>query len=140
NLHVLAAADGAELRHAGDLGHEPDAARAVDAAIHDGLDQDPHILVFDRALVLLESAGIDAVGHGLILQVALPALVADRAVERMIDQQEFHHPFARLAHHRRLGEDLRRLALRPGPAIADAPRARRHRLGRALELDQAHTA
>src|SRR5207253_9900688 len=102
--------------------------------------QDPYIFVLDRALVLLEPAGIDAVGHGLILQVALPALIADRTVERMIDQEELHHPFARLAHHRRLGEDLGRLALRPGPAIAHAPGARRHRLGRALELDQTHAA
>ena len=140
DLHVLAAADGAELRHAGDLGHEPDAARAVDAAVHDGLDEDAHILVLDRALVLVEAAGIDAVGHGLVLQVAFAALVADRAVERVIDQQELHHPFARLAHHRRLGDDLGQLALRPRPAVAHAPGARRDRLGRALELDQAHAA
>src|SRR5262249_36452872 len=140
DLGVLAAPDGAELRHAGDLGHEADAARAVDAPIHDGLDQNPDILVLDRALVLLESAGIDAVGHGLVLQVAFSALVADRAVERMVDQQEFHHAFARLAHHRCLGENLWRLALRAGPAVAHAPRARGYRLGRALEFDQAHTA
>src|SRR5262249_56921694 len=116
--------DGAELRHAGDLGHEADAARAVDAPIHDGLDQNPDILVLDRALVLLESAGIDAVGHSLILQVAFSALVADRAADRMVGQQEFHHSFARLAHHRRLGENLGRFTLRTGPAVAHAPCAR----------------
>jgi hypothetical protein len=100
DLHVLAAADGAELRHAGSLRHEADATRAMDATVHDGLDQDPDILVLDRALVLVEPAGIDAIGHGLVLQIALAALVADRAIERMVDQQELHHPFARLAHHR----------------------------------------
>src|ERR1700684_329284 len=57
-----------------------------------------------RALVLVEAAGIDAVGHRLILQIAFAALVADRAIERMIDQQKFHHAFARLAHHRRARE------------------------------------
>src|SRR5262249_54426066 len=93
-----------------------------------------------RALVLLVSAGIDAVGHGLVLQVAFSALVADRAVERMVDQQEFHHAFARLAHHWRLGENLGRLTLPTGPAVAHTPCARGHRLGRSLELDQAHTA
>ncbi len=112
----------------------------MDAAIHDGLDQDPHILVLNRALVLLETAGIDAVGHRLVLQVAFPALVADRAVEWMIDQQEFHHAFARLAHHRGFGENLGRLALRTGPAVAHAPRAGGDRLGRAFQLDQAHAA
>jgi hypothetical protein len=36
-------------------------------------------------------AAVDAVGHRLVLQVALAALVADRAVERVVDQQELHH-------------------------------------------------
>ena len=101
DLHVLAAADGAELRHARDLRREADAPRAMDAAVHDRLDQRADILVLDRALVLVIAAGIDAVGHRLVLQVAFAALVADRAVERMVDQQEFHHAFAGLAHHRR---------------------------------------
>ena len=140
DLHVLAAADGAELGHAGDLGGEADAARAVDAARHDGLDQRADIFVLDRALVLLVAAGVDAVGHGLVLQVAFPALVADRAIERVVDQQELHHAFARLAHHRRPGVDLGRLALGARPAVAHAPGARRDRLGRALELNQAHAA
>jgi hypothetical protein len=100
DLHVLAAADGAELFHAGDLGHEADAAGAVDAAGHVGLDQRPEILVLDRALVVGEAAGVEAIGHGLVLQVALAALVADRAVERVVDQQEFQHALARLLHRR----------------------------------------
>ena len=111
DLHVLAAADGAELLDAGDLGHEADAARAVDAARHEGLDQRPEIFVLDRALVVLEAAGVEAVGHGLILQIAFAALVADRAIERVIDQQEFHHAFARLLHRRRVGDDGGRRAV-----------------------------
>ena len=98
DLHVLATADGAELLHARDLGHETHTARAVDAAIHEGADQRPEIFVLDRALVVLEAAGVEAVGHGLILQIAFAALVADRAVERMIDQQEFEHAFACFSH------------------------------------------
>jgi hypothetical protein len=39
-----------------------------------------------------------AIGDGLVLEVAFAALVADRAIERMVDQQEFHHALARLAH------------------------------------------
>jgi hypothetical protein len=53
-----------------------------------------------------------AIGHRLVLQVALAALVADRAVERVVDEQELHHPFARLLDHRRVGAD--RLAVGGG--------------------------
>src|SRR5690348_17779164 len=42
----------------------------------------------------------------LVLQVALAALVADRAIQRVVDEQELHHPVARLLDHRRVGEDL----------------------------------
>ena len=140
DLHVLAAADGAELRHAGDLGHEADAARAVDAARHDGLDQRADILVLDRALVLLVAAGVDAVGHRLVLQVAFAALVADRAVERMVDQQELHHAFARLLHHRRAGADDLAACRRGSGGSRARPGAGRQRLRRADQLDQAHAA
>src|SRR5262249_41459124 len=119
---------------------EANAARAVDAAVHNGLDEHPNVFVLDRALVLLEPAGIDPVGHGLILQIAFPALVTDRAIERVVDQEKFHHAFARLAHHGGLGEDLGRLAVRPWPAVAHSPRAGGDWLGRALELDQTHAA
>ena len=37
-----------------------------------------------------------AVGHRLVLQRALAALVADRAVERVVDQQELHDALLRL--------------------------------------------
>src|SRR5215472_10758207 len=55
------------------------------------------------ALVLAVAARINTIGHRLVLQIAFTALIADRAVERMVDQQEFHHAFARLLYHRRLG-------------------------------------
>jgi hypothetical protein len=70
----------------------------------DRLDERAHILVFDRALVFEEARAGDAEGHGLVLQIALAALVADRAIERVVDQQEFHHTFAGLLDHRRVGE------------------------------------
>src|SRR6185436_13778898 len=84
-------ADGSQLRHAGNLRRETNAARAMDTPRHDGLDQRSDIFLLDRALVLLVTAGIDAVSHRLVLQIAFAALIADRAVERMVDQQEFHH-------------------------------------------------
>ena len=115
DLHVLAAADGAKLLDAGNLGHEADAARAMDAAGHVGADQRPEIFVLDGALIVGEAAGVEAVGHGLVLQIAFAALVADRAVERMIDQQEFEHALARLLHRRRVGDDGRRRAVAARP-------------------------
>ncbi len=120
DLHIFAAADRTELRNTGNFGREPDATRAMDTARHDRLDQRTYVFVFDRALVLLIAGRIDAVGHGLILQVAFPALIANRTIERMIDQQELHHPFTRLFHHRRFGvEDFRRSVL-VGRQILDA--------------------
>ncbi len=140
DLHVLAAADRAKLGHAGHFGGEADAARALDAAVHRGLDQRAEILVLDRALVLAVAALVDAVGHGLVLQIALAALVADRAVERVIDEQKLHHPFARLAHHgRACGDDLRRIVL-VRRQILHAHGAGGLRLGNADDLDQAHAA
>ena len=96
DLHVLAAPGGAQFLDAGDIGQEADAARAVDAARHAGLDQRAEILVAHRALVLVIAAAVEAIGHRLVLQIALAALVADRAIERMVDQQELHHALARL--------------------------------------------
>ncbi len=103
DLHVLAAADGAQLLDPADFGGEAHAAGALDAAVHRGLDQRADIFVLDRALVLGEAVLVDAIGHGLVLQIAFAALVADRAIERMVDEQEFHDPFARLLDGRRCG-------------------------------------
>src|SRR5262249_20822796 len=139
-LHVLAAAGRAHFRRAADFRGEADAAGALDAAVHRGLDQGSQIFVFDRALVLGETAGIDAVTHRLVLQVAFAALVADRAVQGMVDQQEFHNPFARFPHHRRARRDFRRFALGAGTAVAHSPGAARDRFWAALHLDQAHAA
>ena len=133
DLAVLAAVEHADLVDARDFAAEANAAGALDAAGHRGLDDRTHIFVVDRALVLLEAREAAAVGHRLVLQVAFAALVADRAVERVIDEQELHHPFARLLDHRGVGAD--RLA------VGGGQRAARLRLGRpGRDLDQAHAA
>ena len=72
-------------------GHEAHAARALDAARHLGGDQRAEVLVGNDALALGEARHRAAVAERQILQLAFAALVADRAVERMVDQQEFHH-------------------------------------------------
>src|SRR5690606_33704418 len=104
-----------------------------DAARHERLDRWAHVLFFDRALVLAVARTVTAVADSLILKIALAALVADRAVQRVVDEQELHHPFAGLLDHRRVSEDLLTFGGRQG--------ARSLRLRRSgLHLDQAHPA
>ena len=58
------------LFHAALSGHaplSPDAACALDAACHDGLDQRPDVLVLHRPLVLCEATAVRAELHGLVL-------------------------------------------------------------------------
>ena len=133
DLAVFASVKHADLRHARNFRREADAARALDAAGHRGLDDRTHIFVVDRALVLLETREAAAIGHRLVLEIAFAALVADRAIERVVDEQELHHPFARLLHHRRVGADVL--------AVGGRQRAARLGLGRpGRDFDQAHPA
>ena len=73
-----------------------------------------------------------AVRESHVLQFAFAACIADRAVERMIAQQHFHHALARLMNFRRVGRD--------DHALADHGRARSLQLGHLLDFDQAHPA
>src|SRR5581483_7831524 len=90
HLHLFAPTDHAELLIAGDLLGETDTARAVDAAGHVGCDQGAEVLVGDRSLALVKARQVAPEAHRQILQLALTALIAERTVERMVDQQEFH--------------------------------------------------
>src|SRR6185437_1987491 len=87
-----------------------------------------------RALHVAESRFGVAVRHRLVLQRALAALVAHRAVERVVDEQQFDDAVLRLLGH---GRGVLRLY---DHAFGDRGRARRHRLLLALDLDQALTA
>ena len=91
DLGVFAAANAAKLTGAGNFTHEAHAARAMDAAGHVGRDQRPDVLVGNNTLALDKPRHRTPVAHGDVLQFALAALVADGAIERMIDQQELHH-------------------------------------------------
>jgi hypothetical protein len=84
------------------------------------------------ALLLAIARRRAAVADGEILQLAFAALIADGAVERMVDQQELHHALLRLD---------RLLRMRPRfHALGDRRCARRQRLGRLLDLHEAHPA
>jgi hypothetical protein len=68
----------------------------------------------------------------LVLQWALAALVADRAVERVIDEQELHDAALRL-----FGDTRRHLRL-DDHAVRTCDGTRGLGLGHALDLDEAH--
>ena len=95
-----------------DFGGEAHAAGALNTAGHDRLDQRPHVLFFDRALVLGKAGAVAAKGLRLILQVALATLIANRAVQRVVEEQELHHAFARLLHLVGAGVDHEAVAAR----------------------------
>ena len=133
DLGVLAAPGHAEFHLAGDLLAKAHAARAVNAARHLlGRHQRAQALVKDDALGLVVAAGRTTIADRQVLQLALAALVADRAVERVIDQQELHHRLLRLLGLVGSGANDHPLRDRGG--------AGRQRLGRLLHLDQAHPA
>jgi hypothetical protein len=80
-------------RVARDLAGEPGAALAQDAplAVQEDLGRDRQ-----RPLDVDEPRLAPAVRHGLVLQGALAALVADRAVQRVVDEQQLHDAVLRL--------------------------------------------
>src|SRR5699024_9860365 len=80
-------------RVTGDLVLEAGAPLAQDApvAVEHDLGGDLHWLG-ERALDVDEARGGPAVAHRLVLQGALPTLVTDGAVQRVVDEEELHDP------------------------------------------------
>ena len=75
------------------------------------------------------------------MQIAFAALVTDRAIKGVVDQEKLHHPFAGFFDHGRVCLDHRGLAFGAGTQVLDLHRAGRSGLGRATNhLDQAHAA
>jgi hypothetical protein len=93
DLHMFAAPGRAQFAQAGDFLAETHAAGAVNAARHIGGDQRPDVLVPNHPLALVEARDIAAVAQRQILQLAFATLIADRAIQRMVDQQELHGAF-----------------------------------------------
>ena len=113
--------------------HEPHAAGAEDAAVRHVQHVGAELL--DRVValgVVVVPAGGPAFLEGVVLQLALAGLVADRAVERVVGEQELQHALARLAG--RGAVDVHHLA------VGHRGDAGRHQLGRLLDLHQAHAA
>jgi hypothetical protein len=84
----------------------------------------------DDPLVFMKAGGTATVADRQILQLAFATLIADWAVERVVDQQELHHAL--------LGLDCQ-LRMRKHPhAVGHRCCAGRQRLRRFLDLHQAH--
>ena len=133
NFGILAAVRHAQLHHAGDFLTKAHTTCAVDAAAHllHG-DQRPDILVEHDTFFFFVTRCAGAVAHSQILQLALAALVADRAIQRMVDQQKLHHALLRFdglvvlgVHHH---------------ALCHGRGAGRHWFGRLLHINQTHAA
>src|SRR5262249_27102293 len=107
DLAAVAAIDDVDLRVAVDLAHEAHAARAQDAAVAIQHQRRTEVDIGFRPVAVedaprkLHAALIGSEGVGEILQRALAAFVAHRAVERMVDQEELEHAGARRLHVRR---------------------------------------
>ena len=90
-------------RIAGDLVGEAGAAAALDAALaveqHEVADRDR---LLEVPLLLDEARLAGTERERLVLQRALAAAVAHRAVERVVDQQELEHAVLDLLHVARL--------------------------------------
>ena len=83
-VHPPAGTERLEVRAAGVVAVEADAPVAGDAAVHLVADERPEVLVLPGAFRAAVPAARVAGHHGHVLQVALAALLADRAVVRVV--------------------------------------------------------
>ena len=135
HLDRLATPGEVDLCFARHLGREAGAACALDAALaveeHEVTDGDR---LLEVALLLNEAGLARPVGQRLVLQRALATLVAHRAVERVVGQQELQHPVLGLLDPLVGGVDHH--------AVVDLHEAggRQRGAARPLHVDQAHAA
>src|SRR5215813_10782975 len=130
---VIPAMDHRQLVGMGDFLEKTDAAGAFDAAL--AVEDNVGTEDFTFTLVLLariEAAVLQIMLHVVILQPALPRLIADRTIEGVVDEQKLHHRFAHGQHLGTLGQH--------GHALGHLGVAGDLQLGHLLDLDHAHAA
>jgi len=132
DLDVFAATHAAHLLVTGHVLQEAYAAGAVYAARHVRGDQRAEVLVLHHAFLFGETRHAAAVLQRQVLQLALAALVADRAIQRVVDEQKLHHRALRRLGVVGTGVDLH--------AVHDRGGAGRQRLGCLLDFHHAHAA
>ncbi len=130
---MFATVEHAEFHDAGNFLPEANAARAMDAARHFFRgDQRADFFGYDSTLFFFIARSRCAVSDGEILQLALAALIADRAIKWVIDQQELHDAFLCI-------DGL--VAVRANDhAVGHRCRACGQRLRRLFNFNQAHAA
>src|SRR5215510_2094738 len=133
NGGVIAAIDHRKFVGPGNLLKKAHTARAFDAALAVKYDVGTENFPFAVVLLsLLEAAPLEIVRHVIILQPALPRLITDRAIQRVIYQKKLHHRLSNRQHFRALGQNrhpFRRLSVTSDLEL-------RH----FLNLDEAHAA
>src|SRR5262245_7572860 len=133
NGGMIAAIDHRKFVGSGNFLKKAHTARAFDAAL--AVKYNVRTENFAFAVVLLsflEAARLTVMLHVIVLQPALPRLITDRTIQRMIYQKKLHHRFANRQHFRALGQDrhpFRRLGV-----------ASDLELWHFLDLDKAHAA
>src|SRR5262249_48780920 len=135
DLAAVAAIDDVDLRVAVDVAHETHTAGAENAPLTVQHERWPEVdvtldaLAVDHAAWKVRSALRRAEVVREILERAFAALVADRTIERMVQEQELEHAGARLNHVRRIGRHHHPLGAGGG--------ARRLQLRHLFDLDDA---
>jgi hypothetical protein len=101
---VVAGRDEAKDVIVRDLFRETDAARTEDAALIIERDSWTELNIFRLLHLVLEETRILAtVFNAEFLETAFAGLVADRAIERVINEEEFHYPAAAFLNQRGVG-------------------------------------
>ena len=130
---VLTPIDHAQLHHPGDFFTKAHAAGAVNAAGHFlGGHQGADILGRNHALFLAKAGAASTVPDRQVLQLALATLVANGAVQRVVDEQKFHDRLLRFQGFFALGAHNHALGHRRSTGGQG--------FGRFFHLDQAHAA
>ena len=130
---VLAAMRHTQFHLPGNFLSKTHTARALDAAVH-FLHGNERTRILDREhpFFFLVARTALAIAHRQILQQAFAALVANRAIEWMIDEQELHHTLLRLDCLDALGAHHHAVHHRRG--------ASRNRIGLFFDIHQTHAA
>ena len=142
DLFVAAAVDDHQLARAADLAAEAHAARAHHATVDEQGDGIPHVAAAAGERADVGAALVLPMLEVIILQTAFACLVADRAVDRMIDQQVFFDHRPGFAHILAIGDEDRAVL---GRRLAGRHQLRHHRDGAGIGVaratfDQAHAA
>src|SRR5256714_11747104 len=121
---VAPAIDEAEDVVLRDLLTNPDAGRAKNATVVIERHARAQLDVFRFLDLVFEKPRIRAaILHAEFLEPAFARLIADRTIERMIDEEKFHHAFSAFLGERRIGADSHPFAhiLRAGNLWARHP-------------------